>query len=1206
MRKRRFLSLLLALTISIPPTAALAAGEDTEANYIVKLREPTVALLSEQGASAIGGDYLGEGMYLVPQSEAEELMAQGLAEFAEPDVPVYLDAIDLNDPYATGSAPKQWNLNEMDVQAAWAKGYTGTGITVAVVDSGVNVDHEDAPAGLLLPGYNALAETEAERTDVTDNFGHGSIVTGIIAAQAGNRKGIAGMTPDVSILPVKCFDAKESWLSKIVAGINYAAGLKDENGEWLVDVINLSCGATKTMTSLRTAVDAAAEKGILLVASVGNAGTSAYNYPAAHVSVVGVGAIDRDGSSASYSQKNGSVWVTAPGSSMISLGCTGTDTYVTSSGTSFSAPCVSSLAVMAKQADPEIDRLEFEALLKLTAKKPADGKNYSYAYGYGVANAKALVEGLADYTISYTLSGGDLPEGTAASSTYHIYEASPLVLPVPAREGYAFAGWYESADLSGDPVSQLDLTAGGDKVFYAKWDNTGLKTVSLTAEDKTYLGEAGEANTYTIFVPKGTEIPTADDALTVEAEFAETVAVTKTYHAPTEENGKHSWTVTVAPTAESGPTATYTVIIDDSDAAPTVSQETITGSAAPASLDGNVAAEPYTLDLTTVFADEDSGALTYTISGLTATDNGTGEALELTAPTIEGSTLTYVPGPADAGRTVSFSLTAADAHFTSGAAAVSLTVGALPFSPPFAAPAAGTFSAVEGDPQNADLITGLTTYGAALTAVELEEQALTADTDYILEAGQLADPDDDTKALSILEDTPTTLTLKKEFLATLDGGENALKLIFSTTDPDHASYELTYPVTVLRPVSGLTGLPAAAEAGVPLPLTATVVPANATHKEVTWTIADAGETGATLAEGALIAAAAGSVALTATVKNGLLSGDYVETVTVTVTGSTPTPTPTPTKPSTGGSTTGGSTGGGLDEEPEPTPTPTPEPQVTTAPDGSASLTLAEGEQALSQAQAEGVIGANAGSPVRIETDTVKVILPAGALSEGDDLSGLIPDTEKATGAPGQVVAYTDPSGARHIVAVSLVEDGKVTFRAPGAGGYEIIDNAQTFTDLSDHWAKEAVEAAASRGLLQGTGGGRAQADLGTTRGMVFTILARMDGSDRPAAAGEAWYAPALAWGVEEGLTDGTDPNGAVTREQLATLLWRYAGAPEGGALTGFRDQEEVSAWASEAMAWAVESGIVTGKPGQRLDPAGGATRGELATMLERFIQYLLR
>lgn len=123
--------------------------------------------------------------------------------------------------------------------------------------------------------------------------------------------------------------------------------------------------------------------------------------------------------------------------------------------------------------------------------------------------------------------------------------------------------------------------------------------------------------------------------------------------------------------------------------------------------------------------------------------------------------------------------------------------------------------------------------------------------------------------------------------------------------------------------------------------------------------------------------------------------------------------------------------------------------------------------------------------------------------------------------------------------------------------------------------------------------------------MLWTILARMDGADTSSAG--AWYAATQQWAEKTGVSDGTNPDGKITREQLATMLYRYAkerGMVKADAqadLSAFADGANVSPYAAEAMRWAVAAGIVNGMDGS-LVPQGEATRAQMATMLMRYVK----
>ena len=120
-----------------------------------------------------------------------------------------------------------------------------------------------------------------------------------------------------------------------------------------------------------------------------------------------------------------------------------------------------------------------------------------------------------------------------------------------------------------------------------------------------------------------------------------------------------------------------------------------------------------------------------------------------------------------------------------------------------------------------------------------------------------------------------------------------------------------------------------------------------------------------------------------------------------------------------------------------------------------------------------------------------------------------------------------------------------------------------------------------------------------TRGMVNTVLARLSGVDT--SGGANWYDKGTTWAVENGISDGTNPTGAVTREQLAAMLYRFAGSPEvHGKLTA-ADANEVSAYARDAMIWAMQNGIIFGVGDNCVNPGGNAERAQVAAMLARYI-----
>lgn len=173
-----------------------------------------------------------------------------------------------------------------------------------------------------------------------------------------------------------------------------------------------------------------------------------------------------------------------------------------------------------------------------------------------------------------------------------------------------------------------------------------------------------------------------------------------------------------------------------------------------------------------------------------------------------------------------------------------------------------------------------------------------------------------------------------------------------------------------------------------------------------------------------------------------------------------------------------------------------------------------------------------------------------------------------------------------------------------------------YTDLNmGEWYHDGIHYCLDEGLMDGVDAGMFAPNATTSRAMIVTILWRLQGSPEVEAtetftdvSPDAWYAKAIAWAVAEGVADGYGeglfgPNDAITREQLAAMLWRYAARPESeGGLSAFADGAEVSVWAQQAMSWAVSLGLINGVDSDRLDPKGQATRAQTATILMRFAQ----
>ncbi len=316
-----------------------------------------------------------------------------------------------SDPYYLSG--NLWNLDMLNVEGAWAQGLDGdpyvhnntpvrdTKVRVAVIDTGLygtgtsENKHEDIDYTHVVDGKNFVTSDEGE----PDVKGHGTFVSGLIAAKVNNSVGVAGLMPGVDIVPCKVFDSTTASTSDVVDAIYYA--VDDAH----VDVINMSLGGEYNETSLQRACDYAVEQGVLVVASAGNDGVSTPNYPAAYDSVVGVASVDSSQERSTWSQYGKSVFVTGPGEKVTSTYNESETSYKTASGTSFSSPEVAALAAMCRSVYPDMSQDVFKEFLIETS-TDLGTKGFDDYYGYGLVNFEAMAQAvLASQTLPwYSLS----------------------------------------------------------------------------------------------------------------------------------------------------------------------------------------------------------------------------------------------------------------------------------------------------------------------------------------------------------------------------------------------------------------------------------------------------------------------------------------------------------------------------------------------------------------------------------------------------------------------------------------------------------------------------------------------------------------------------------------------------------------------------------------------------------------------------------
>ena len=211
-------------------------------------------------------------------------------------------------------------------------------------------------------------------------------------------------------------------------------------------------------------------------------------------------------------------------------------------------------------------------------------------------------------------------------------------------------------------------------------------------------------------------------------------------------------------------------------------------------------------------------------------------------------------------------------------------------------------------------------------------------------------------------------------------------------------------------------------------------------------------------------------------------------------------------------------------------------------------------------------------------------------------------------------------------AAKIDEDGSVTIPFSHASQYAIVidthshatvDVSDLFSDIApDAWYKDAVQYAYDNGLMTGVSATEFAPEQTTTRAMIVSILARLEGVTTAQAAGFAdvndeWYAPAVNWAANVGVVNGYEdntfrPNTAITREQLAAILMNYA-AYKGydvsarADLSHYSDADSISSWANDVLLWAVAEGLLTGVTDDTIAPQAHATRAQVAAILQRFL-----
>ncbi|WP_326650198.1 type VII secretion-associated serine protease mycosin [Streptomyces sp. NBC_01750] len=292
---------------------------------------------------------------------------------------------------AESTRSTQWHLDAMHAEEMW-KVSTGKGVTVALLDSGVDVTHPDLQ-GQILPGKDFTSEEPG--SERTDTEGHGTGMAGVIAGtgKLNGGNGAFGLAPGVKILPVRLADTDlsgsrqdqaDEYQKPVSEAIRYAA---DQGAK----VINISQGVIHGSPQLTSAVKYALDKGSLIFAAVGNEGDTDIEYPAATPGVVGIGAIGKDGKKTQESQHGPLVDFVAPGWDIVAS-CTKTTRLCKTSGTSDATALASASAALIWSQHPTWTNNQVLRVMLNTAGSPRSGEKRTDFLGYGTVRPRIALK----------------------------------------------------------------------------------------------------------------------------------------------------------------------------------------------------------------------------------------------------------------------------------------------------------------------------------------------------------------------------------------------------------------------------------------------------------------------------------------------------------------------------------------------------------------------------------------------------------------------------------------------------------------------------------------------------------------------------------------------------------------------------------------------------------------------------------------------
>ncbi len=379
------------------------------------------------------------------------------------------------DPYLDN----QYGLVITDTFDAWETTTGIAGLTIAIIDTGIDIYHPEFE-GRLSPLSKNVVTGSVGLAAVDDDYGHGTMVAGIIGANKDNSIGIAGITQNTTLLIIK---ANQPYVgtfldNDIIESIYYAI---DQGA----DIINLSLGSSYPNPQTEEAINLATEAGIIVVGAAGNDGTDELLYPASFDNSISVGAVDELYTVADYSNYNDQVDISAPGTDIITTSIDGG--YVQGSGTSFAAPHVTGIIALYLSVYPDASVEEIKTKLFISSLDLGEESLDPY-YGFGLINADNFINSTY-YKITYiTYAGSEIEPDYIISGLYLETSETPVLVDE------IFVGWYLDPELTLAFDDSIPITS--DLTLYAKYSDafhnvrfitSGSNVSDLIVEHDTYI-----------------------------------------------------------------------------------------------------------------------------------------------------------------------------------------------------------------------------------------------------------------------------------------------------------------------------------------------------------------------------------------------------------------------------------------------------------------------------------------------------------------------------------------------------------------------------------------------------------------------------------------------------------------------------------------------------------------------------------------------